>query len=589
MNLYDFGKNLNPEVVSKGYDYYKQGRVDALEEIEYGVWQAFVYGREVYSTWIKMGDKEIVDWNCTCPYDHGPACKHVIATSRAIVEILGGEHVPPEKGRLPGQRSKKYRIEEIIDKTSKEDLANFVREQMKNDHQLKNRFIVWFAELLDEDDGQTYRSIVQSVYKAARDRSGFIDYRSAEYLSQELCELLGKADELLGIHKPKESVQICKAILEIIPDMMLHMGSDGESDFLFSQVFSSLEAIAEVSSSGIRSELFSYCTEEFPKSKYQDYGFEMYFLDLLPLLVTTKEQEKQFFILVDNEIEDNKRNRVRRSEILKLIRVKVDYLLMNDRERAFELIEANLDHPDFREILVNHAMKNDDMEIARELCLKGIKMATKQFSINSEARWMNRLFDIANIENNIPEVRRWAERLFEIMPVMDHYRQLKAAYSETDWTGKCEELIARLEGKSKNYVVGNPDLLARIFVEENYHDRLLTLLQVQADDIVLVDRYAAHLKESRPVELIELYSHGILRHVGQTGRKFYNEVASFLYKMKEIRCGDEAVAELIAEFNVQYSNRPAMMEVLRDNFPETHSSMLREGGKAERKNNMRLL
>ncbi|MTI87232.1 MAG: hypothetical protein FH748_04605 [Balneolaceae bacterium] len=108
--------------------------------------------------------------------------------------------------------------------------------------------------------------------------------------------------------------------------------------------------------------------------------------------------------------------------------------------------------------------------------------------------------------------------------------------------------------------------MQQFFVEEEYHDRLLKLLQRNSTSLSLVDGYAKHLTNKYPDEILNSYKDGITNYATQTGRKIYNEIATYL-KMKKIKGGEEKIHLIIRDFHRHYNNRPAMMEVLNRHFP----------------------
>ena len=82
MNYKDFEEHIAEGILQKGKAYFDNGVVEDLEKTD-GHWLANVHGTEVYEVAIK-GIRSIKSWDCDCPYDHGPICKHVAAVLYAI-------------------------------------------------------------------------------------------------------------------------------------------------------------------------------------------------------------------------------------------------------------------------------------------------------------------------------------------------------------------------------------------------------------------------------------------------------------------------------------------------------------------------
>ncbi len=54
-------------------------------------WSAVVEGSNNYRVRVLVQDNEVADWDCNCPFDHGPVCKHVVAVALAIEECFESE------------------------------------------------------------------------------------------------------------------------------------------------------------------------------------------------------------------------------------------------------------------------------------------------------------------------------------------------------------------------------------------------------------------------------------------------------------------------------------------------------------------
>ena len=82
MNFKDFEQELPGDILAKGKSYFGTGAVGELLK-EGGHWFATVEGSSLYEVAIK-GIRSIKEWDCNCPYDHGPICKHVVAVLYAV-------------------------------------------------------------------------------------------------------------------------------------------------------------------------------------------------------------------------------------------------------------------------------------------------------------------------------------------------------------------------------------------------------------------------------------------------------------------------------------------------------------------------
>ncbi|RMD76455.1 MAG: hypothetical protein D6818_00210, partial [Bacteroidetes bacterium] len=80
-----------PAVIQRGRRYFQGGHVLFVKEEEPGHWYAEVEGRAPvpYLVYIGLDPKQpdiIESWECSCPYDWGGMCKHVVAALYALEE-----------------------------------------------------------------------------------------------------------------------------------------------------------------------------------------------------------------------------------------------------------------------------------------------------------------------------------------------------------------------------------------------------------------------------------------------------------------------------------------------------------------------
>ena len=228
MNLDNFEQQIDQKIVDRGYDYFLNDLVDGPALIDESVWLALVYGNESYRVEIHTdpgNSRAIVDWQCDCPYDYGPVCKHVVA---ALYVMAEREHSKPASTKEPKETTLKDKIQEIFNNTSQEDLQEFIRDCIISVDGFRNRFLAHFADHLNEDPDRKYRSIIRNYTKAAQDRHGFIDYRSASTVTQPLWELNQKANELIDVGNTVESMALCQALIEEVAVAVQFMDdSDG--------------------------------------------------------------------------------------------------------------------------------------------------------------------------------------------------------------------------------------------------------------------------------------------------------------------------------------------------------------------------
>ena len=97
----NFETEVDPTVLARGRAYFEAGRVTALDKNEDG-WTATVLGSVPYQVVVIDKREDNLSLSCTCPYDRGPVCKHMVAVLLTISGPDGGE---PENGVEEGGKT----------------------------------------------------------------------------------------------------------------------------------------------------------------------------------------------------------------------------------------------------------------------------------------------------------------------------------------------------------------------------------------------------------------------------------------------------------------------------------------------------
>ncbi len=570
MTLKDFEAHVDDVILGRGLDYFQEENVDNLEKVASGLWMAQVYGTETYSVEVRTNRTQIKTWDCTCPYEHGPICKHAVAVFYAIATELESRKKHPKKIGANKKPICKDEVKEILKKTDKKELETFIIAQFRDFGGLKNTFVTHFSELLDEDPDTKYRTLVRNIYKAAKGRQGYIDYRGTKKLVIPLFQLVEKAERLLAEKNQREALVIVKTLIEEVPVMMLHVDdSDGSTGSVMDDAFEVLYAIAQKTPPMVKDGLFEYCHDEFPKEKYRNFGYESNFLDLMPQLITLKEQEAKFYALLDVQIEKARLDNYSKYRLVDLIKTKIEYLKKSKRNKeADALVEKNKEHPDFRMLLIDKALAQKNFEKAKKLCHEGITVSEERRFAGHTRQWQDELLNIAEKENNIKDIRKYAVKLyFDNWYSMEYYQRLKKTYARDEWLDIYESIIKKIHGTGQRASFQEVTALANIFTEEKQWSRLLKQLQLVPSSLSLLDSYASYLISEYPNELLDCYEVAIKFKAKDTGRSIYNETARYLKKLEKMQGGEERVENLVLFFRNTYNNRPAMMQVLEKKFP----------------------
>ena len=81
-----FEEEVHVLIAERGSQYFDSHYVRDLQQTADG-WTATIEGNETYHVRLE-GHDEILQWHCTCPFEHGPVCKHVVAVLYAVRDAI---------------------------------------------------------------------------------------------------------------------------------------------------------------------------------------------------------------------------------------------------------------------------------------------------------------------------------------------------------------------------------------------------------------------------------------------------------------------------------------------------------------------
>lgn len=122
LNIEEFEKDLHLLIVERGKEYYEAGNVESIEQTRDG-WMSQISGQESYTV-ILSGHEQISQWHCTCPFEHGPICKHVVATLYAV-----RKHIRINRSAAE--------LDQMIEKMDPESLRQFVKSMIRKNDKVK--------------------------------------------------------------------------------------------------------------------------------------------------------------------------------------------------------------------------------------------------------------------------------------------------------------------------------------------------------------------------------------------------------------------------------------------------------------------
>ena len=223
MNMNMFEKQFNKIILKRGYDYYINGYVVDLTQIDDTNWQAEVEGTQMYVVDVRLNTGgDIIHTDCDCPVEHD--CKHIVATLYAIQDP---EHISTV---LPSSNpTSKPSIKEYLQSQTKEQLIALITKVGQN----HPAFIKELEMLLTTPDDALEAAeelILHHINEAQESRSGFIPWNGTSKALKGIDAVQEQIEEYIGNSEYLTAIQLSLLCFQHVLDAMEY-SDDSSGDF----------------------------------------------------------------------------------------------------------------------------------------------------------------------------------------------------------------------------------------------------------------------------------------------------------------------------------------------------------------------
>jgi len=125
INVDNFEDDVHFLITERGQEYFDANQVLMLKQTSEG-WTAVIEGNETYQVLLE-GHDVITTWHCTCPFEHGPVCKHVAAVLFAV-----RENIRANRAASSGE------IDRWIDEADPDVLRRLLKIEVRKNEDVKN-------------------------------------------------------------------------------------------------------------------------------------------------------------------------------------------------------------------------------------------------------------------------------------------------------------------------------------------------------------------------------------------------------------------------------------------------------------------
>jgi hypothetical protein len=356
-----FEEYVEDRILKRGRTYFNNGQVGQCEDIAPGLYEAVVSGSEDYTVRLSIDNALVREHVCDCPYDMGPMCKHVVA----FLYYLRDEFEPKKpaaKRRKPAKSIKRKtlieRVNDLLEKVSRDELNDFVRERATEDRLFRDLFLSSFSNPDAPESKAFYAGQIKSILRSSSDRLGFIDWNGARRLSASVYRLLDLAKKGIKKRNYMGAAYICEAVMEQMIEALQYVDdSDGDIGGHIRYAVDILDGLVETSvREDVRQHLLDYCLSTFDKSKFEGWDFHMDILRLASRLITTEEELQQLFA---------RTTRDHRSDYARKVAEEITFsvlLKIRGEKEAEKYLEDHIENPDLRTQAIKRALEKKQSE-----------------------------------------------------------------------------------------------------------------------------------------------------------------------------------------------------------------------------------
>ena len=565
LRLSDFEQQIDPTILKRGYEYFKKGYVTDVDDLGHGDYEAIVEGSETYTVRLHVEGNEVTDYECDCPYDWGPVCKHVVAVLFYLQkDLLAADDLPQKKKRAkPKKESEATQLEKLLNLLSHDELKNFMRDVCAEDERLRRLFIAKHVSYLYPESKGLYDTQVQNLMDTYTDRYGFIDYYEASSLGSSIYEMIGQAKQSAETGRKQKALYMAEAVVEGMFKALENADdSDGTIGGCIGSAFGVLSQLAESGlDEPLRGEMFGWLLHHYEAKTMKGWDWHADLMEVAINLAKTKEEKKR--IQTDLEqVKPNGKDWDWDYQTAQKLRLQLIEKTENE-SAAIRFMETNLDNSDFRKTLIEKAMHEKDYARAERLSEEGVEKDRETFPGLAED-WRYYLLQVYQATHNQEKVISLARHFFvngsgRHQPRKYYYDLLKSLIPQLQWRKYVDNLIAGINGKSRGGV--DYDRVSEIYEWEEQWDRLFDLLR-KYPDFYRVEEAEKYLAADHAQELAAMYRDLIVSYLpNHIGRNHYEMVCKYLRRMIKLGCKSMAM-ELAGQLKAQYRNRRALLQEL---------------------------
>lgn len=553
MELYNFEECMEDKILERGKEYFYDGRIDEVREIDPYCYLVKVIGSEYYTVEIIIDSETIVDTSCDCPYDFGEYCKHQAAAFFALRDIRSGK----DGNIKPSTENKKTDIKTILSGLPKDELISIISTIASDYPEIEKKVVFTYAPV--EDEILSSKQLINEYINMYKQR-GFIGWNDVSNALQGAEMTLEKVNEKIAKGEIQIAVSLCIAVLSKVIEMLEY--SDDSSGYVGEVIVESLQLIEDSVSSSIekmkenqKEILFTTIMKEANHDRYEgwiDWKISLY-RSCIFLCDSTERRnklERGFNMMLEKLSDDDSWSANYERENIKHIQLEL-IERYDGEEKSDQFITENMNYSLFREMAIERLLEKEDYQEVVHLSEKGQKEDKEYLGlVNKWKKYQLQAYE------GLSDIKKQRELMLEFLyrNEYEYYAKLKKLYQPNEWEIVLQEVLDTFNKQS--YI---PSAYVEILKEENLTDRLVEYCKKNLFSII--DIYPYLLKDYFD-EVNELFVKYISEEARESNdRKKYRNVCKII-KLYKKACGSVQAQALIDELKQTFNRRPAFIDEL---------------------------
>ncbi|MEF8799086.1 MAG: hypothetical protein V5A79_06705 [Candidatus Bipolaricaulota bacterium] len=527
----------NQQSYDRAVRYLRQGRVEKLNIKGESV-KAKVRGSQLYEVRLELDEPDF-DAICTCPYDWGGYCKHIVATLLKLSEKNSEEFETSDEERAA-------KVEETLRQATGKELRSFLRREFKRNSNAERRFLLWFGESEEENDLKNYKRELRELLGSIQGGN----YRRE--VNKAIYSFFDMGREYRSQNQPLEAATVYRAVAEVIAE-----GTEPIDDFSGYHGDEFGLAIKHYAESVVQADLdykdkkerINYLFKKYIE-KDPDY-FEQYYVKALETICAGERDYRHWKDLMRSLLQDKITSKLKGGmrenyETIQLVKPWIHILKKLGDEYQLEELFEKIYHVnsdicrDYGSWLKERGKEDRAVEVVEE--------GLKEYRRSNRTEFLQLLVDLYEGRNPAKYLNN-LKNLYINRPNENNYRKLKNATPNDEW-GEVKEEI---EEEFSEYELIN------FYLREG--DTALALEKVvKSDNLRIFQRYIDDLGQYDPETYFDVYGGLISSFLAKdTGRAHYREAIKHLRELKKLSMSDR-LRELVEELKEENDNRPAFQD-----------------------------